>query len=189
MSWAPYSCGDATRPKCSGRSRRSSGPLSVLTPQRSSITPTSPSQRPGITIRSQSPISVRCRAIHEVVIRAATVMRRTTTSYRKSGAMRSSVARSAGSASLPVTNRVLGTGPRDAELGEGSRSGGLVGAARLDPLVGRAFHVGARGRPPEDRLVEPVGQREVTLGDAVAGVGAQLHPHLAPRHLEIRVMP
>ena len=63
-------------------------------------------------MRSQPETSERCRAIHEVVMRAATVMRRTATSYGNSGAMRSSVARSAGSASLPVTNRVLGTGTR-----------------------------------------------------------------------------
>ena len=99
-------------------------------------------------MRSAPATSVRCLAIHAVVMSAATVMRRTATSYGKSGAMRSSVARSAGSASLPVTNRVLRhagpvRGAADASVrraGQGSRPSPTCWACPPCGNPRRGFH-------------------------------------------------
>ena len=60
---------------------------------------------PGIMIRVTPGGTSSRRAIQAVVISAATVIFMTATSYSNGSSARASVARSAGAASLPVTNR------------------------------------------------------------------------------------
>ena len=68
------------------------------------MTSVSPSQSPGISTRSVPGGTSRNRAIHGVVMSAATVIFMTATSAWKSGVNSASTRLSAGSASLPVTN-------------------------------------------------------------------------------------
>ena len=60
---------------------------------------------PGIMIRVTPSGTSSRRAIQSAVINAATVIFMTATSYSNGSSARSSVPRSAGAASLPVTNR------------------------------------------------------------------------------------
>ena len=79
--------------------------MSAGTPKRSLRTSTSPSHIPGIMIRVTASGTSRNFAIQSVVISAATVIFITATSYSNGRSARSSVSRSAGAASLPVTNK------------------------------------------------------------------------------------
>ncbi len=85
MSHAPYAAASGSRPKYSGMSRRSLGPRTTCTPgpaavvTRSDSGVRSPSQSPGIMTRSTSPGTSRKRAIHAVVMSAATVILSTAT--------------------------------------------------------------------------------------------------------------
>ena len=97
--------------------------------------------RPGSSTRSVSAGTSRKRAIHGVVISAATVIFMTATTASNGGAISSSTRRSAGSASRPVTNRTLrGVAP-------GATVGPPAGptCSACPPARRRS---GARERPP-----------------------------------------
>src|SRR5436309_1212032 len=205
MSQAPYSRAAAARPKWFGISRRSFGPLSTRTPNLSPIICGPPSQSPGMITRSAPSVGCisRLRAIHSVVISAATVILSTVTSYANGGAISLSTRRSAGSASRPVTNstrRGAASLPASFITARGPTPG--VGALHLTPtdswapassprvaaqyeLIRRALERAARRRPPQRDLLDAAGWREGLVRDHTGAEGRPLDHHTPPRHSEI----
>src|SRR3712207_6401533 len=114
----------------------------------------------------------RKRAIHCVVISAATVIFITATSYSKGSRARASVCRSAGAASLPVTKRYLSATGRASPRARPRRA--LASALAEDELVGRALEGALGVGPPQHGFLDAPGQGEVLVGDAAARVRAQL---------------
>src|SRR6185437_3229356 len=125
------------------------------------------------------------RAIHSVVMSAATVMCMTATSHAKPASIPERVWRSAGSASRPVTNS---TREGAAELSTAMpRTLGLLRVAGAHELVWCTLQGASRGTP-EHRLLDLARQLEVLVRDAAGGVVLELDPHLGPRDGEIRVV-
>ena len=109
----------------------------------------------------------RKRAIHGVVISAATVILSTATSASNGGShLLAGRARSAGSASLPVTNEHL-AGSRRCRL----PTVGSPGRTHLFGVPSSAPPV----RPPQHDLLDLPRELEVLVGDPAGGVVLQLH--------------
>src|SRR5215204_4253709 len=136
-------------------------------------------------IRVTSGGTSRRRAIHVVVMSAATVIFITATSCSNGSSARRSVSRNAGAASLPVTNRY-----RSAIAAPASavRRRGLAVALAEDELVRGPLERAVVLRAPQHRVLDPASHREVLVGDAAGGVVRQLDPQLAPGHREVGVM-
>src|SRR5262249_8032457 len=148
-------------------------------PKRSPMTSASPSHMPGIMIRVAPSGTSGRRAIHSVVISAATVIFMTATSYSKGSSARPSVPCRAGAASLPVTNR-----NRSAMRASGRCPLGLA----EDELVRRALERAVGAGPPQHGVLDLARHREVLVGDAAGRVILELDPELAPRHREVGVV-
>src|SRR3954469_5195527 len=144
------------------------------------MTSAEPSHIPGTMIRVTASGTSRRRAIQSVVMSAATVIFMTATSWSNGRSARPSVSRSAGAASLPVTNS--------------SRSDTRVAAPFLaralaeDELVRCALQGAVGARAPQHRVLDPARDGEVLVGDAAARVRRQLHPELAPRDRQVGVV-
>ena len=150
------------------------------------ITCGSPSHRPGISTRSvPSPAAVEWRAIHAVVISAATVIPSTATSYANGGAISASTRRSAGSASRPVTNSTRrGAAVRSRHRLDGARiiRAGRRSARTCSACPSSAPPSAGRHSATSSMLAR---QREILVGDAAGAVRRQLDRHAAPRHRQI----
>src|SRR5829696_8663933 len=137
-------------------------------------------------IRVTSGGTSRRRAIHVVVMSAATVIFITATSCSNGSSARRSVSRNAGAASLPVTNRYRSA--IAAPASPAARRRRLAPALAEDELVRRPLERAVVLRAPEHRVLDLPRHREVLVGDAAGGVVAQLDPQLAPRHGEVGVV-
>src|SRR5512146_1100035 len=145
----------------------------------------SPWQRPGRRMRSVPSGTSSARAIHSVVMRAATVMCMTATSYANPASIPARVCRSAGSASRPVTDSTReGAAERSTAM---PRALELLRVAGAHELVRRAFQGPSRGAP-EHRVLDLARELEVLVRDAAGRVVLQLDPHLGPGDGEIRMM-
>src|SRR5215204_5755243 len=136
-------------------------------------------------IRVTSGGTSRRRAIHVVVMSAATVIFITATSCSNGSSARRSVSRNAGAASLPVTNRY-----RSAIAAPASavRRRGLAVALAENELVRGPLERAVVPGPPQHRVLDLPRHREVLVGDAARGVVLQLDPQLAPGHREVGVV-
>ena len=123
--------------------------------------------------------TVRCRAIHVVVINAATVIRSAATSHAKGAAICASMCRSAGSASCAVTKRTRRGPARSIRLPRQPR------IAAPHELVRRPLERVAVGRAPQRDIFDSARERKVLVGDAARAVRGQLHRDPSPRHRQI----
>src|SRR3954470_6921262 len=178
----------SSRPNQLGSAFRSAGPFSAGIPKRSLSASIAPSHIPGIMIRVTASGTSRRRAIHSVVISAATVIFITATSYSNGSSARRSVSRRAGSASLPVTNSSRSATAASAGRCRAGRRH-LPRALAEHELVRRALQRGVGPGAPQDGVLDLAREREVLVRDAAARVRRQLHPELAPGDGQVGVVP